>query len=87
MLLQALLSVCTRAPVRVSAYMVNMQSNICDKVSHARLSLLCRLLERGHVAFVETVPFRVIAAFTVLQFLGLAAVYVVSSWTGVSEVQ
>ena len=47
--------------------------------------MLCRLLEQGHVAFVETVPFRVIAAFTVLQFVGLAVVYVVSSWTGVSK--
>lgn len=44
----------------------------------------CRLLSEGHVAFLETVPFRAIAFFTVLQFIGLAAVYVVSSWTGVS---
>ena len=43
----------------------------------------CRLLSEGHVAFLETVPFRAIAFFTVLQFIGLAAVYVVSSWTGV----
>lgn len=48
------------------------------------LQLLCRLLEQGHVAFLQTVPFRVITAFTILQFIGLAAVYVVSSWTGVS---
>ena len=46
---------------------------------------MCRLLEQGHASFVETVPFTVIAAFTVLQFIGLAAVYVVSSWTGVSS--
>ena len=45
---------------------------------------LCRLLSQGHVAFLETVPFRAIVFFTVLQFLGLAAVYVVASWTGVS---
>ena len=44
----------------------------------------CRLLSEGHVAFLETVPFKAIAFFTVLQFTGLAAVYVVSSWTGVS---
>ena len=43
-----------------------------------------RLLNEGQVPFVETVPFRVIAVFTALQFIGLAAVYVVSSWTGVS---
>ncbi len=47
-------------------------------------AVLCRLLGEGHVAFLETVPFRAIAFFTVLQFIGLAAVYVVSSWTGVS---
>ena len=47
-------------------------------------AVLCRLLSEGHVTFLETVPFRAIAFFTVLQFIGLAAVYVVSSWTGVS---
>lgn len=47
-------------------------------------AVLCRLLSEGHVAFLETVPFKAIAFFTVLQFIGLAAVYVVSSWTGVS---
>lgn len=45
--------------------------------------MLCRLLSEGHVAFLETVPFKAIAFFTVLQFIGLAAVYVVASWTGV----
>ena len=44
---------------------------------------LCRVLEQGAMPFVETVPFRVIAAFTLLQFLGLAVVYVVSTWTAV----
>ena len=48
------------------------------------VSSCCRLLREGQVPFIETVPFKVIAAFTVLQFFGLAAVYVVSSWTGVS---
>ena len=42
-------------------------------------AVLCRLLSEGHVAFLETVPFKAIAFF-----IGLAAVYVVSSWTGVS---
>lgn len=42
-----------------------------------------KLLSQGHVAFLETVPFRAIVFFTVLQFLGLAAVYVVASWTGI----
>ena len=48
------------------------------------VSSCCRLLREGQVPFIETVPFQVIAAFTVLQFVSLAAVYVVSSWTGVS---
>ncbi|KAL3150270.1 Boron transporter 1 [Trebouxia sp. C0010 RCD-2024] len=42
-----------------------------------------KLLREGQVPFVETVQFRVIAAFTLLQFVGLAAVYVVSSRTGI----
>lgn len=46
-------------------------------------SLYYKLLSEGHVAFLETVPFKAIAFFTVLQFIGLAAVYVVSSWTGI----
>jgi hypothetical protein len=35
----------------------------------------CRLLERGHAPYIETVPFRVIFAFTLLQLVGLGAVY------------
>ena len=34
-----------------------------------------RLLERGHAPYVETVPFRIIFAFTLLQLVGLGAVY------------
>ena len=59
----------------------------CTHTAASRfLTLSCcrRLLNEGQVPFVETVPFRVIAVFTALQFIGLAAVYVVSSWTGVS---
>ena len=49
-----------------------------------RVFWVCRLLSQGHVAFIETVRFRTIAFFTILQFIGLAGVYVVASWTGVS---
>ncbi len=34
-----------------------------------------RLLEHGHAPYVETVPFRIIFAFTLLQLVGLGAVY------------
>jgi hypothetical protein len=34
-----------------------------------------RLLERGHAPYIETVPFRVIVLFTLLQLVGLGAVY------------
>lgn len=61
------------------------RSTLVNRARLSRVALLCRLLEQGHVAFVETVTFRVITAFTVLQFVGLAVVYVVSSWTGVSR--
>lgn len=41
-----------------------------------------RLLERGHSPYIETVPFRVITAFTLLQLLALGAVYGIT-WAGV----
>ena len=33
------------------------------------------MLEHGHAPYVETVPFRIIFAFTLLQLVGLGAVY------------
>ena len=42
----------------------------------------CRLLERGHAPYIETVPFRVILWFTALQLAGLGAVYGIT-WAGV----
>ncbi len=35
----------------------------------------CRLLEQGHVPYVETVPFRAVAAFTLFQLVYLLVVY------------
>jgi len=36
---------------------------------------LCRILEGSHASFVESVPYKTIAAFTVLQFLYFAICY------------
>jgi hypothetical protein len=48
---------------------------LMSSVKNVMLLPASRLLEHGHAPYIETVPFRIIFAFTLLQLVGLGAVY------------
>lgn len=56
--------------------MCHLNTHYPRPVYYSNISIfLCRILEGSHASFVESVPLKTIAAFTVLQFLFFAFCY------------